>query len=1187
MSSSVAARRCRRTHADDSRSRPAVEWVIRHDRNSATSPLLQAGSRVGGRFVVEALLGEGSVSAVYRVRDERSGEHVALKQLRVPAGLDVAAPGSRFEREYHTLRQLAHPHIVAVHDYGVQHGQAYYTMQLLQGADVQALGPQSWQRASQLLYDVASALALLHSRALLHRDISLRNVRCSEHARATLFDFGALAPMHAHSPLIGTPPFVPPEAFELQALDARADLYGLGALGYWLLTGAHAYRARSMRALRDEWLKLPLAPMKAVPGVPAALSGLVMQLLRLERAARPSTAAEVLDRLGAIASLTPEDVPAVGRAYLVTPALVGRATELAELRAAMVRAERGRLGASFVIEGEPGSGRSRLLDAGVLEATLQSALVLRADGAQAAGQSYGLARVLCEQLRREAPELWLDAPSAQALLQAPSVGGESDLAASSERAQRQIALRDCFAACARRRTISIAVDDLEAADEPSLAWLASLCDVATQLPLTLLLTRRSGPAQGAAQVALCALSRVLPLSPLPPQQTELLLRSIFGDVEHLHVLADAAQRVAQGSPRLTMALCEWLVESGAARHSAGQWRLPAQLSQQLPASLNAALLSRVGALPAAACELAETLALTEPLALAVETYPLLGQDGDHGRIYRALDALLCAGILVAAGERFRFVHEGVRQLLVARIDDARKRVLHGRLVAALTACDHPRLPWELLQSGHTQAAIELTLRRPQASDPTQLQLLERLVAAAEALKLPLCMRLQLRTRLVSVAAELGDLARFEAHAPWLLARFEYDSGLRDAGGQAGGEQQAKALAQAEQRHAQASADERGLSPAESLESLLELCMAHVQMTALAQDIELLERLPCLRPWSQVSPAASVMNDIVEIQIAMMAGRYDEAIETSLAVLQRVEQPDRAGLDAASAQRAWRGQRYLQGLMAAVIGDARARHWIAELELLPGHRTHAWRVRMVFELMHGRLEAASECRQQAELLNALDGGGVHFPGLTVRLELLVHMYRGDLLAVKRIAEQVEQFALIYPRWQPTVWIARNYHRVLQGDHAGSLDALERALRLVAPGRHFDWGFAAVSQVYALVRLGRHEHALQQGLEYLEVCRAQRLQRTYGGMLAPIVEALLALHRADEALPLICEQVAWYEGLGTGGFLLASAFELRARVALALDDYTGAQQFAELCARACGSSEAPLVRALFQRLEAHVG
>jgi serine/threonine-protein kinase len=175
---------------------------------------------------------------VYRVRDERSGRRLALKQLTPPDDERRSLITSQFQREYHILSQLAHPRIIEVYDYGIEGSAPFYTMELLDGEDLHELGKLPWRRACALLCDIAPSLAIVHSRGLVHRDVSARNVRCTSDGRAKLIDFGALAPAGLNQRAVVTPLFVAPEVLALQALDGRADLYGLGALAYWMLNGS-------------------------------------------------------------------------------------------------------------------------------------------------------------------------------------------------------------------------------------------------------------------------------------------------------------------------------------------------------------------------------------------------------------------------------------------------------------------------------------------------------------------------------------------------------------------------------------------------------------------------------------------------------------------------------------------------------------------------------------------------------------------------------------------------------------------------------------------------------------------------------------------------------------------------------------------------------------------------------------
>src|SRR5690606_21079011 len=148
------------------------------------------GSRgVAGRYTLEALLGQGGAGEVWRARDASTGKRLALKLLKANASAKQVA---LFEREYHTLAGLRHPNTIEAYDYGTHEQGPFYTMEILEGADMTEAGPMPWRDVCGVLRDVASALALLHARKLLHRDVSARNVWRTGEGRIKLIDFGAL-----------------------------------------------------------------------------------------------------------------------------------------------------------------------------------------------------------------------------------------------------------------------------------------------------------------------------------------------------------------------------------------------------------------------------------------------------------------------------------------------------------------------------------------------------------------------------------------------------------------------------------------------------------------------------------------------------------------------------------------------------------------------------------------------------------------------------------------------------------------------------------------------------------------------------------------------------------------------------------------------------------------------------------
>src|SRR5579872_7255069 len=277
----------------------------RPPRPSARVPTPR-GERVANRYLIRAELASGGMGVVYRVFDRSLGEERALKRLNREA-VEQPFLVEAFEREFQVLAGIDHPRIIRVFDYGVDEVGPYYTMELIDGEDLRRAAPLPYREACRYLRDVAASLALLHARRLIHRDLSPANVRMTPDGHCKLLDFGALSAFGNTRLVVGTPPAIPPEAVEGAPLDQRADLYSLGALGYWMLTGRHAYPAKQIDELEQAWKTPPPAPSTLVEGVPKDLDALVLTLLRADPLARPPSAAEVIARLNILGELPPEE----------------------------------------------------------------------------------------------------------------------------------------------------------------------------------------------------------------------------------------------------------------------------------------------------------------------------------------------------------------------------------------------------------------------------------------------------------------------------------------------------------------------------------------------------------------------------------------------------------------------------------------------------------------------------------------------------------------------------------------------------------------------------------------------------------------------------------------------------------------------------------------------------------------
>jgi serine/threonine-protein kinase len=268
-----------------------------------------------GQYTLEEKIGEGGMGAVYRARHAMLRRPTAIKLLTASRGGEARA--ERFEREAQLTSGLKHPNTVAIFDYGrTPDGVFYYAMEYLDGLNLDDLvkcsGAQPAARVVHVMRQVAGALVEAHGVGLIHRDIKPANVILLPDYGASadvakVVDFGLVKEVDHRGDLTqdqiaGTPLYVSPEAIRAPDLvDARSDLYSLGALGYFLLTGQQVFMGRNAVEICGHHLHTKPIPPGEKLGRPVSprLQALLMDCLEKDAGKRPPTARELIGRLSA------------------------------------------------------------------------------------------------------------------------------------------------------------------------------------------------------------------------------------------------------------------------------------------------------------------------------------------------------------------------------------------------------------------------------------------------------------------------------------------------------------------------------------------------------------------------------------------------------------------------------------------------------------------------------------------------------------------------------------------------------------------------------------------------------------------------------------------------------------------------------------------------------------------------
>lgn len=656
---------------------------------------------VGKRYQLIAELGAGNMGTVHRATDRLTGRTVALKlvkvspdRLRYGSYSAEADPRLTLAREYRILSSLRHPHIISVLDYGFDdlHGnrQPYVTMELLESAriltdDAQAL---NFSQKIDLLAQILQALIYLHRRGILHRDLKPANVLVVDD-QVKVLDFGLSITndQAAREELAGTPGYMAPELWIGNPASKRSDLYAFGVIAFRLFAGQHPFDLSDLRVLYNQVTKTQ--PNWDLMKVDAGVAAIVERLMSKDPFERYDDATEVIQALRAATgqSLTVETA-ATRESFLQAASFVGRQKEMRTLLEKLGEALDGQ-GSAWLIGGESGVGKSRLIDELRTRALVNGFLVLRGAGADDSRPLFYLLRdalawlsLIAEPDDRDAAVLKIIVPEIGQLLgrEIPDPPTVSPQAAQARLLMTVEALFRGMCVGAVPQPILVLLEDLHWADTESLLILDRLTRVVTGLPIFIIGTFRDD--ENPNLPALLPSANVMHLDRLDEREISLLIENMLGDAGRNPELLRLIRAETEGNAFFLVETLRALAEEAGGLDDIGSKPLPMHV---LTGGVQGIVHRRLNRVPDDARLLLRCAAVIgRTLDLDVLGEMLKSFDKVSKLDYWLSDCADAAVLEVQDGQ-WRFGHSKLRDGVLADIDPETTKDLNRRAALAISS----------------------------------------------------------------------------------------------------------------------------------------------------------------------------------------------------------------------------------------------------------------------------------------------------------------------------------------------------------------------------------------------------------------------------------------------------------------------------------------------------------------------
>lgn len=665
------------------------------------------------RYHLNKVLGQGGMGVVYHATDRLTGQDVALKHVLIePEQLVFSSRSTDHEvretltREFQILASLRHPNIISVLDYGfdIEH-QPFFTMLLLEGWQDMLAAVQHYDPVKKitLFVPILQALDYLHRRGIIHRDIKPSNVMVDLSGHLRLLDFGLATDERQAQATAGTLAYMAPELWNEGQASVASDMYAVGMMLYRVLTGHFPFDIHSITSLMDGVADRSF-DISDLAGVLSEEQGrqlteTVAQLLSKNPLNRQSNAATLLGELIALIGIGfPDEDDEIRESYLQNGKFVGREKEKNTLIEALHMALHGH-GSVWLVGGESGVGKSRLVNEIRIQGLVSGALVMRGQAVESNGLPYHLWRSVLPQLVLSLSLSDLEAgilkdivPNIEILLgrlipPVPTLEGKA------QHQRLALTLIDLF----KRQTqpMVLILEDLQWEQNPLI--LAMLCEVVETLPLLIVGTWRTDEHFELLETLRNA--KIIALERLTKADINQLGRAMIGNLNDS--LLDFLERQTEGNAFFLIETMRWLAEDAGHLGDIGQKTLPASV---ITGGINRIIQKRLNTVPASGqfwLNIAATMGRELDLRLTQHIIDMLGNT-------IVLDDWLhiCANaaVLEVYADGWRFSHDKLRETLFQQLDKDQRIYLHRLVAEAIEHCYPDNSDYAAILAGHWRNA---------------------------------------------------------------------------------------------------------------------------------------------------------------------------------------------------------------------------------------------------------------------------------------------------------------------------------------------------------------------------------------------------------------------------------------------------------------------------------------------------